>query len=127
MVPKDLKYTKEHEWVRIEGAEAVVGITDHAQKALGDITYVELPRAGRKAAPHESVCVVESVKAASDIFAPLGGTVAAVNPALEDAPEQINRDPYGQGWICRFKDFDAAGLAALMTPAAYEAHIAGKP
>jgi len=126
MVPKDLKYTKEHEWVRIEGAEAVVGITDHAQKALGDITYVELPRAGRNVAPHESVCVVESVKAASDVFAPLGGTVAAVNPALEDAPEQINRSPYGEGWLYRLQPFDAAGIAALMTPEAYAAHIAGK-
>jgi glycine cleavage system H protein len=126
MVPRDLKYTKEHEWVRMEGTEAVLGITDHAQKALGDITYIELPRVGRKVDQNESVSVVESVKAASDVFSPLAGTVAGVNAALEHTPEDINRDPYGEGWIFRLKDFDAAGLAALMSAQDYEKLVAGK-
>ena len=124
MVPKELKYTKDHEWVRMEGGEAVVGISDHAQEALGDITFVELPVVGKKVAQHGGLGVIESVKAASDIFAPLSGTVAAQNAELDKAPELINKDPYGKGWICRLKDCDASGLAGLMDAAQYEAFTA---
>ena len=121
MIPEDLKYTTDHEWVKLEGNIAVVGITDHAQEALGDITFVDLPPAGRKLAQHKELATVESVKAASDVFAPLAGTVAEVNASLAKTPEVINRDPYGAGWICRLKDVDTAGLANLMSAAEYEA------
>ena len=125
MVPRDLKYTQEHEWVRIEGAAAVVGITDHAQRALGDITYVDLPRVGTQVRQNESLSVIESVKAASDLFAPVDGTVAAVNDTLNHAPDIINRSPYGDGWICRLNPFDRSGHAALLTPDEYEKLVAG--
>jgi glycine cleavage system H protein len=119
MVPEELKYTRDHEWVRIEGREAVVGITQHAQAALGDITFVELPKIGRAMKAHEPLAVVESVKAASDIFAPLAGVVAAVNDALAQSPERINQSPYEGGWICRLKDVDAAAAGELLTAEGY--------
>ena len=102
-IPVDLKYTKDHEWVRIEGDSATFGITDHAQEALGDIVFVELPEIGRKIAAGEAYAVVESVKAVSDVFAPLSGEVIAVNEALEGEPEKVNTDAYGTGWIARVK------------------------
>jgi glycine cleavage system H protein len=102
-IPADLKYTREHEWVRIEGDTATFGISDHAQEALGDIVFVELPEIGRKLAPGDAFAVVESVKAVSDVYAPLGGDVIEVNEALEGEPEKINTDPYGAGWIARVK------------------------
>ncbi len=102
-IPADLKYTKEHEWVRIEGDTATVGITDHAQEALGDIVFVELPEIGRTVAPGEAFAVVESVKAVSDVYAPVGGEVVEVNAELEGAPEKVNTDPYGAGWIARIR------------------------
>ena len=102
-IPADLKYTKEHEWVRIEGDTATVGITDHAQEALGDIVFVELPEIGRTVAPGEAFAVVESVKAVSDVYAPVGGEVVEVNAELEGAPEKVNTDPYGAGWIAKIR------------------------
>ena len=102
-IPADLKYTKEHEWARIEGDTATVGITDHAQEALGDIVFVELPEIGRTVAPGEAFAVVESVKAVSDVYAPVGGEVVEVNAELEGAPEKVNTDPYGAGWIAKIR------------------------
>ncbi|HCS13240.1 MAG: glycine cleavage system protein H [Zetaproteobacteria bacterium CG06_land_8_20_14_3_00_59_53] len=102
-IPVDLKYTKEHEWVRIEGDIATFGISDHAQEALGDIVFVELPEIGRELAPGDAFAVVESVKAVSDVYAPVGGEVVDVNEVLEGEPEKINSDPYGAGWIAKVK------------------------
>ena len=124
-VPEGLHYTSEHEWVRIEGDLAVVGLTHFAQDQLGDITYVELPEAGAELAQMGEMCVVESVKTAADVYAPLAGTVAEVNAALEDAPELINQDCYGAGWLVKLEGFDQAGLAALMDAAAYAALLGG--
>ncbi len=123
MIPQDLKYTKEHEWVRIEGSEAVFGITDHAQSQLGDITFVELPRAGRDIRQSESFATVESVKAASDVYAPVSGRILKVNESLQDKPEIINQSPYGEGWFCRVSMSDAGEGAGLMDAAAYEAYV----
>ena len=120
MIPQDLKYTKEHEWVRIEGDQAVVGITDHAQSELGDITFVELPTMGSDVQQSESLATVESVKAASDVYAPLSGKVVEVNSSLEDAPETINKSPYENGWICRIKIADASEQDNLMDAASYQ-------
>ncbi len=116
-IPADLQYTKEHEWVRIEGEEATVGISDHAQEALGDIVFVELPEIGRVVKPGEAFAVVESVKAVSDIYAPVGGEIIAVNEELESAPEKVNTDPYGAGWIARIKT-DGSSVE-LLDEAAY--------
>lgn len=119
MIPDGLHYTKDHEWIRVDGAELVIGITHHAQKALGDLTFVDLPKPGKAYKAHDALAVVESHKAASDVYAPVAGTVAAVNTALATEPERINRDPYGEGWICRLKDWDRNGLGELLTPAQY--------
>ena len=120
-LPGDLLYTKEHEWLRREDDGTVsVGVTDHAQSALGDLVYVELPEVGQEVDEGGDMAVVESVKAASDVYAPIAGTVAAVNEELSDTPETINSDPYGDGWIVRLQpsgDFDEG---ALMTPDAYQ-------
>ncbi|MDX8397702.1 MAG: glycine cleavage system protein GcvH [Mariprofundaceae bacterium] len=102
-IPADLKYTKEHEWVRIEGNIATFGISDHAQEALGDIVFVELPEIGRKLDAAEAYAVVESVKAVSDIYAPVAGEVIEVNELLEAEPEKVNTEPYGHGWIAKVK------------------------
>jgi len=102
-VPADLKYTKDHEWVRIDGDTATFGITDHAQEALGDIVFVELPEPGRTIEPGEAYAVVESVKAVSDVYAPVGGEVIEVNEALEGEPELVNTDAYGTGWIAKIR------------------------
>ncbi len=119
-VPKDLKYTETHEWARREADGAVsVGITDHAQEALGDIVFVECPKAGRKVAAGEAVGVVESVKAASDIYAPLAGEIVAGNDELAGAPEKVNADAYGS-WMFRLKPANAADLDKLLDAAAYE-------
>ncbi|MDQ7011926.1 MAG: glycine cleavage system protein GcvH [Mariprofundaceae bacterium] len=100
-IPADLKYTKDHEWVRIDGDTAIFGITDHAQEALGDIVFVELPDIGRNVAAGEAYAVVESVKAVSDVYAPVSGEITEVNEALEGEPELVNTDPYGAGWIVK--------------------------
>ena len=126
MVPKHLMYTEEHEWVRVEGASATIGITDYAQDALGDITFVELPEIGKQVTQLGDLAVVESVKAASDIYAPLSGRVLEVNSALEDAPETINQDCYGEGWICKLTEIAEAELERLLSPEAYEKLIASE-
>ncbi len=122
--PTNLKYSKEHEWVRLEGNKAVVGITDFAQSQLGDVVFVELPAVGAAAVTGKRFSVVESVKAVSDIFAPVNGTVVEINEALNDAPEKVNQDPYGQGWIAVLELTDAAGLTELMDSEAYAAQVA---
>jgi len=116
-IPADLKYTKEHEWVRIDGDTATLGISDHAQEALGDIVFVELPEIGREVTPGDAFAVVESVKAVSDVYAPVGGEVIAVNNMLEGEPEKINTDPYGNGWIVQVKM--SGDTAELLDEAAY--------
>lgn len=118
--PTDLRYTKTDEWVRLEGGEAVVGITDYAQSQLSDIVYVELPQPGERRAKGEAFGVVESVKAASDVYMPASGTITAVNERLSGAPELVNRDPYGQAWMIRFKPDNPAEFNDLLDAAAYE-------
>jgi glycine cleavage system H protein len=120
MVPGDLRYTKDHEWIRVEGDEAVVGITQYAADQLGDIVFVELPDAGRALDQHATFGVVESVKAVSDLFAPVGGEVVATNDGLAGSPEVVNADPYGAGWLVRVKLADPAQVESLLDPAAYE-------
>jgi glycine cleavage system H protein len=120
MVPGDLRYTKEHEWVRVDGDEAVVGITKFAADQLGDIVFVELPDVGRALDAHATFGVVESVKAVSDLFAPVAGEVTATNEALAGSPELVNSDPFGEGWMLRVRLADAAQLDGLMDAAAYE-------
>ena len=120
-IPEDLRYTEEHEWVRVEGDEVVVGITDHAQDALTDIVYVELPVVGTSVSAGDAFGSVESVKSVSEIFAPLSGELRAVNEALEDAPELINDDPYGTGWIVRMRLEDNGALGDLLDAAGYRA------
>ena len=120
MVPGDLRYTKDHEWVRVDGGEAVVGITQFAADQLGDIVFVELPAAGRALDQHATFGVVESVKAVSDLFAPVTGEVTGSNEALSGAPELVNSDPYGEGWMLRVKLSDPAQVEALLDAAAYE-------
>jgi len=120
MVPGDLRYTKDHEWVRVEGDEAVVGITEFAAHQLGDIVFVELPAVGRSLAQHATFGVVESVKAVSDLFAPVAGEVVATNDALGGQPELVNTDSYGEGWMLRVKVADAAQLDGLLDAVAYE-------
>ncbi len=124
MIPKDAYYTKDHEWLKVNGDEATVGITDHAQEALGDITFVDLPKVGKVLKAHDSLLVVESVKAASDVYAPVAGTVSAINGALGSAPELINQSAQGDGWICKLKPFDASAVGSLMTADQYEAFLA---
>ena len=122
-VPEDLKYTTSHEWVRTEADGMVsIGITDHAQAALGDLVYVELPAVGRKVAAAEACAVVESVKAASDVYAPIAGEVVGVNAAASEAPEKVNQDPYG-AWFFKLKPNDPGSLAGLLDAKAYEATI----
>jgi glycine cleavage system H protein len=118
-VPSDLKYTKNDEWLRIEGNSATVGITDYAQDQLNDIVYVEFPDIGAEIAQGSTLGVVESVKAASDIYMPVGGTITEVNGALEEAPELINSDPYGKGWLAKFTLANASEADGLMDSAAY--------
>jgi glycine cleavage system H protein len=124
-IPADLKYTKSHEWVRQGQNGAVeVGITDHAQSALGDLVFVEVPEVGRALRAGDACAVVESVKAASDVYSPVAGRVAASNAALATQPELLNQDPYGAGWLFRLETSDSAATAALMSAAAYENFLA---
>lgn len=120
-IPDDLRYTEEHEWIRVDGDRATVGITDHAQEELTDIVYVELPEVGASFAAGEEIAVVESVKAASEIYAPVGGEVVEVNGALDDRPELINDDPYGEGWIIVLRFRDEGELEDLLDPGSYRA------
>jgi glycine cleavage system H protein len=123
-VPSDLRYTKDHEWVRLDGDEAVVGITAYAADQLGDIVFVELPDVGRSIEQFAAFGVVESVKAVSDLFAPVSGEVLATNDDLTGSPELVNGDPYGGGWMVRLRVADAAQVAELLDPDAYDALIA---
>jgi glycine cleavage system H protein len=124
MVPKNLRFTKDHEWVRVDGDEATIGITAYAADQLGDIVFVELPAAGRSLEQFAAFGVVESVKAVSDLFAPLSGEVIEGNPALAANPELVNSSPYEDGWIVRVRVADAAQLDELLDPDAYDALIA---
>ncbi|MCK5450344.1 MAG: glycine cleavage system protein GcvH [Candidatus Omnitrophica bacterium] len=126
MMPDDLKYTKDHEWVRIEGSEAVLGITEHAQSELGDITFIELPETEKEVNQSDTVATIESVKAASDIYAPLSGKIVGVNELLKDAPESINRSPYKDGWICRINIKNPEEQDNLMSAAEYEKFLQGE-
>ncbi len=120
-----LKYTQEHEWIRIEGDVGTVGITPYAQEQLGDVVFVELPEVGRKAEAGKEIAVVESVKAASEIFAPVSGSVVDVNKALPDAPATVNSDPLGGGWFFKIKLSDPGQLSKLMDEAAYKTYVEG--
>lgn len=122
-LPTELKYAGSHEWARLEDGIMTVGITDHAQIALGDVVYVELPDIGAQMHAQDEAGVVESVKAASDIYAPMSGEVIAINEELEDAPENINKDPYGDGWFFKVKISDAAEFDDLLSSEAYLASI----
>jgi glycine cleavage system H protein len=124
MVPGDLRYTKDHEWIRVEGDEAVIGITQYAADQLGDIVFVELPDAGRALEQAATFGVVESVKAVSDLYAPVSGEVTGTNDALGGTPEAVNTDPYGEGWMVRVRLADASQLDVLLDAAAYEQLIA---
>ena len=121
--PEDLSYTKDHEWLRVKGNEATVGITDHAQKQLGDVVYVELPKVNDKFEASEPFGSVESVKAVSEIYMPVSGSVAEVNESLNDSPEQVNEDPYGEGWMIRIRIDNPAQVDALLTSIEYEDYI----
>ena len=122
-VPTDLRYCPSHEWVRLEGDVATVGISDHAQEELTDVVFVELPELGRTVDPGDPTAVVESVKAASDIYSPVGGEIVEANPDVEADPSLVNTDPYGKGWIFKLKVKNVADVEALMDATAYEAHI----
>jgi glycine cleavage system H protein len=123
MVPSDRRYTKDHEWVQVSGETATIGITDFAQGELGDIVYVEAPEIGKTVAPGEVLGTIESVKAVSELYAPVGGTVTESNAAHPGAPETLNRDPHGAGWICKLKIASPAEADGLMDAAAYAALI----
>ena len=125
-IPAELHYSDHDEWIRVEGDEIVTGITDYAQDQLSDIVYVELPEVGDHYEAGDAYGVVESVKAASDVYMPAAGEVIAVNSDLEDEPEVVNEDPYGKGWFVRIKVDNAAGLDGLMDAAAYKSHIAAR-
>ena len=119
-VPEDLHYSKDHEWVRVEGDTAVIGITDYAQDSLGDVVYVELPKEGESFAANESFGSVESVKAVSEVFSPVSGTISGINESLTDEPEKVNGDPYGEGWMIRVKMSNPGEVDSLLTAAEYE-------
>lgn len=123
MVQDGLFYTKEHEWVRIEGDTATVGISDHAQHLLTDVVFVELPKVGKQVEQFKPACVVESVKSVSDVYAPVSGTISEVNHELESASEQVNKYPYGNGWMFKLSGVDASQTAQLMDAAAYREYI----
>ena len=125
-VPGDLRYTKSHEWVREEGALLVIGITDHAQDLMGDMVFVELPKPKTRLDAGKECAVVESVKAASDVYAPVAGEVTAINEALASAPETLNTDPYGNGWLFKIKPVDPSAAHALLDASAYETQLASE-
>jgi glycine cleavage system H protein len=125
MYPKEFYFTKDHEWVRLDGDTATVGITDFAQKQLGDVVYVELPAVGATLDVHQTIGVVESVKAVSDIYSPVSGEVTAINEGLNDSPETVNQDPHGKGWIIRLRIKNKSDLEKLMTVNDYEKFLEG--
>jgi glycine cleavage system H protein len=125
MYPNDFRYTKEHEWIKVEGDEAVVGVTDFAQKQLGDIIYVELPEVGKTLEVHQAVGVIESVKSVSDVYSPVAGEIVAINEELNQAADLVNKDPHGKGWIVRLRIKDKDAVEALMTASDYEKYLEG--
>src|SRR5919107_6347343 len=122
-IPEDLHYSKDHEWIRVEGEVGTVGITDHAQHSLGDVVYVELPKVGDKFTAHESFGNVESVKAVSELFCPVSGEIVEVNDALQDEPEKVNADPYGAAWMIKIRIEDKGAVDKLMSAAEYEDYV----
>ncbi len=122
--PNDFRYTEEHEWIKMSGDTGTIGITDYAQHELGDVVFVELPKVGAKISAHQSFGTVESVKAVSEIYAPVSGEVVAVNPALANSPEQLNSDPHGAAWLIKLSN--PGELSSLMDAAAYQKYIAEK-
>lgn len=124
-VPDDLKYSSDHEWIRVDGNRITIGITDYAQDALGDVVFVQVPDQGAAVAAGQSISEVESTKSVSDIYAPIAGTIAEVNGDLESTPEQLNSDPYGDGWICVIEVSDPAAVEGLLDSAAYQKLIEG--
>ncbi len=122
-IPDDLHYSKDHEWVRVEGDTGTVGITDHAQHSLGDVVYVELPKPGESFTAHDVFGSVESVKAVSELFLPVGGEVVEVNESLQDEPEKVNTDPYGEGWMLRVRLSNRGEVDSLLSAAEYEDYI----
>jgi glycine cleavage system H protein len=125
-VPEDLHYSKDHEWLRVEGDVAVIGITDYAQNSLGDVVYVEVPKPGEKFEAHESFGSVESVKAVSEIFTPISGEVVEVNESLSDEPEKVNTDPYGAGWMIRMRMSNRGEVDSLLSAIEYEEFTSGE-
>lgn len=124
-IPQDLKYTKEHEWIKAEGDEGTVGITDYAQHALTDVVFVEVPETGKKVQQFKSFCTIESVKSVSDVFAPASGDVVSVNNELSEKPENVNKDPYGDGWIAKIKIANVKELGNLMSAEQYKKYLEG--
>jgi len=124
--PKNLRYTKDHEWVRVDGDIATVGITEYAQDALGDIVFVELPKAGDEVVANKGIAVVESVKSVSDVMAPLSGQVIEVNEGLEDTPETVNQNPYEAGWMFKIKIADPSEAESLLTAESYQELVGSK-
>ena len=122
-IPQSLKYTKEHEWVREDGDTVTVGITDHAQGELGDIIFVEFPEIGQKIQKDEPFCTIEAVKTVADLFAPISGTVTEINETLDDSPESVNQDPYGDGWMVKVSVSEAGELDNLMSAGQYQEMI----
>jgi glycine cleavage system H protein len=120
-IPEDLRYSPEHEWVRVDGTRVRIGITDYAQDALGDIVFVDLPTVGSEVESGGQLGEVESTKSVSEIYSPIAGTITAVNDALADGPERMNQDPYGEGWICEMEPAPGADTSALLDAAAYRA------
>ena len=126
MYPSDYRYTKEHEWIKVEGAAGTIGITEYAQEELGDVVFVELPNVGAQLKTGQSLGTIESVKAVSEIFSPVAGEVTQTNAALADAPEKINQDPHGAAWLIKVQLADPKEAQSLMDTAAYETYIAEK-
>lgn len=122
-IPENLKYTKEHEWVKSDGSLAMVGITDYAQHQMGDITYVDLPEIGRRVVQMGELCTIESVKVAAEVYSPLDGLVAEINLELAEHPEWVNQDCYGRGWLVKLQDFDSAQLEDLMDAGDYQTFL----
>jgi glycine cleavage system H protein len=124
-IPEDLRYSSDHEWIAVQGSRVRMGITDYAQDALGDVVYVQVPAVGTVVVTGETMSEVESTKSVSDIYAPVTGTIVAVNDALADAPESLNNDPYGNGWICEIEMSDANEIDALLDATGYRALVEG--
>ena len=123
MNPEELLYTKDHEWIRVTGETGTIGITQHAQEALGDVVYIELPKVGATFSSHQSFGSVESVKAVSELFMPVAGKVTEVNSAIADAPETLNSDPYGKGWLIRIQMQNATELSSLLSSRLYDEYV----